>query len=349
MSVYRPAQNPVITPKDIEPSGSDFEVIGAFNPAVTRLGDEILLLLRVAERPISRHPNIVLAAVYDAEKKEIVMKEFSKNDPDIDFSDPRMIITPTGKFLTSLSHFRIARSKDGVNFDIDRTPAMFPAADYESFGIEDPRITHFDDTYYITYVAVCPVGIITCLASTKDFKTFYRYGIIFCPDNKDVALFPEKINGKFYALHRPVSPLFEKYEIWLAESHDLKCWGNHHYLMGQGRNHWDKTKIGAGAPPFRTDAGWLEVYHGTDKNNRYCLGAVLFDIDMPWKIIARTQSPILQPQADYETAGFFGNVVFSCGLLCEQDKLKIYYGVSDTSTACAEIPLADITDNLDLP
>jgi len=349
MSVIRTPKNPIITPKDIKPSRSDFEVIGSFNAGVTRLGDEIILLLRVAEKPVSRHPDVELVAFYDTAGEEIVLKEFSKSSPNIDFSDPRLLITPAGKFLTSLSHFRVARSKDGTNFVIDQVPSLFPATSYESFGLEDPRITNINGTYYISYVTVSPVGITTSLASTKDFKTFDRHGVIFCPDNKDVVLFPERIGGEFYALHRPVSPLFDKYEIWLAESQDLKCWGNHRYLMGLGQNHWDRTKIGAGAPPFRTNAGWLEVYHGADINNRYCLGAVLLDAEQPWKIIGRAQSPILQPQADYETTGFFGSVVFTCGLLYEQDKLKIYYGVADTSIAYAEIPLTDIMQNLNLP
>jgi predicted GH43/DUF377 family glycosyl hydrolase len=161
-------------------------------------------------------------------------------------------------------------------------------------------------------------------------------------------LFPEKIGDKFYALHRPVSPLFKKHQIWLAESPDLVCWGNHRFSMEPRPNLWDETKIGASAVPFKIEQGWLEIYHGTDRNNRYCLGAVLLDSHQPWKIIARSQKPILQPQTDYEIEGFFGNVVFSCGLLYEEEKLKIYYGVADTAVCFAELPLRDVLDNLDL-
>ncbi len=161
-------------------------------------------------------------------------------------------------------------------------------------------------------------------------------------------LFPEKVEGKFYALHRPVSPLFKKQEIWIAESPDLLCWGNHRCLMGPNPGHWDEAKIGAGAPSFKTDRGWLEVYHGVDRNNRYCLGAVLLDGAEPWKIISRTNKPILEPQADYERGGFFGNVVFSCGLLCEDDTVRIYYGAADTVICYAELPLKEIFATLDL-
>ncbi len=348
MPVFRSPHNPIIEPRDVKPSRPDYEVIGVFNPGVTRLEDEVILLLRVAERPISSHPDITLAAVYDVTQADIILKKFSKDDPEIDFSDPRLIITPTQTFLTSLSHLRLARSSDGINFEIEDTPAITPANDYETFGLEDPRITLIDGTYYISYVAVSPLGVTTCLISTKDFNSFQRHGVIFCPENKDVALFPEKINDKFYALHRPVSPLFKKHQIWLAESPNLTCWGNHRASMESRPGRWDETKIGASAAPFKTKYGWLEIYHGADRNSRYCLGAVLLDTHQPWKVIARSQNPILQPQADYEIQGFFGNVVFSCGLLYEEEKLKIYYGVADTAVCFAEMPLQDVLGNLNL-
>ena len=118
--------------------------------------------------------------------------------------------------------------------------------------------------------------------------------------------------------------------------------------MGPRKGYWDEIKIGASAVPFRTDLGWLEVYHGVDKNNRYCLGAVLLDNHEPWKIISRTERPIFKPEVDYELNGFFGNVVFSCGLLNEDSKLKIYYGAADTVICYAEISLEDTIKSLNL-
>ena len=161
-------------------------------------------------------------------------------------------------------------------------------------------------------------------------------------------LFPEQIDGKYHALHRPVSPLFEKQDIWIAESPDLICWGNHRHLMGPRANFWDEIKVGASAVPVRIEAGWLEIYHGANRNNRYCLGAVLLDAEQPWKVLARTEKPILEPQADYETEGFFGNVVFTCGLLYEDNKLRIYYGVADTAICYAELPIQEAIENLNL-
>lgn len=348
MSVFRSPQNPIIEPKDVKPSRKDFEVIGVFNAGVTRFKNQVVLLLRVAERPISTHPDIVLAGVYDVTRRDIVLKEFSKGDHENDFSDPRLIVRPSETYLTSISHLRLASSADGINFEIEDTPALGPANEYESFGVEDPRITLIDDAYYITYVAVCPHGVTTCLASTKDFESFERHGIIFCPENKDVVLFPERIDGKYYALHRPVSPLFQRQDIWIAESPDLICWGNHRSLLAPDENLWDQVKVGASAVPFKTEYGWLEVYHGVGLDNRYCLGAVLLDADRPWKVIARAENPIFEPQVDYETSGFFGNVVFTCGLLYEQDKLRIYYGAADTTICYAELPLKDVFKSLKL-
>ena len=348
MKVFRSPNNPIIKPEDVKPSRDDFEVIGVFNAGVTRFKDEVVLLLRVAERPINKHPDIVLTAIYDVSNGQLIIKEFSKGDPENDFSDPRLIITPKGTYLTSISHLRLARSKDGIGFEIENSPAIQPANDYETFGLEDPRISLIDNTYYINYVGVCPLGVTTCLASTKDFTTFERHGVIFCPDNKDVVLFPEKVEGKYYALHRPVSPLFGKQEVWIAESPDLRCWGNHRYLMGPRPDYWDEIKIGAGAVPFKIDQGWLEIYHGVDRNNRYCLGAVLLDSQEPWKVIARTEKPVFEPQADYECNGFYGNVVFSCGLLCEDNKLKIYYGAADTVICYAELSLQETIKALNL-
>lgn len=346
MEAFRSSQNPLIEPKDIKPTRSDFEVIGVFNAGVARLRNEIILLLRVAERPINNRPNTLLTAVYDTNDNEFVVKEFSKNDPDNNYADPRLIITPKQTFLTSFSHLRLARSKDGISFNVDDSPTILPSSEYETFGLEDPRITFLDGIYYISYVSVCSLGVTTSLISTKDFSSFHRHGIIFCPDNKDVVIFPEKIEGKYYSLHRPVSSLFKKQWIWIAESLDMLCWGNHRYLMEPRFGYWDEVKIGAGAAPVRIEQGWLEIYHGVDLNNHYCLGAALLDIQEPWRVIARSKKPILEPQSDYECSGFFGNVVFSCGLLYEDEKLKIYYGAADTSICYAELPLEQTVKGL---
>ena len=348
MKAFRSPSNPIIEPKDVRPSKDDFEVIGVLNAGVTRFEDEVILLLRVAERPVNKNPDVVLTAVYDVVEGRLVTKEFSRADPETDFSDPRLIIRRGQTYLTSVSHLRLARSKDGINFEIEDTPTISAADECETFGVEDPRISLIDGTYYINYVAVSPFGVTTCLISTKDFTSFHRHGVIFCPENKDVLLFPEKVGGKFYALHRPVSPLFNKQDVWLADSPDLVAWGNHRHLFGPQKDTWDEAKVGAGAVPFRIEKGWLEVYHGVDRDNRYCLGAVLLDQEQPWKVLARSKHPILEPETDYECKGFFGNVVFSCGLLREDDKLRVYYGAADTTICYAELSLQETLESLNL-
>ncbi|MGU3472922.1 glycoside hydrolase family 130 protein [Paenibacillus sp. D51F] len=351
MNSYRYEQNPLVTPADVKPHREDFEVIGAFNAGVAEYDGEVILLLRVAERPISADPEVVLAPVYNTEKGGLDLIPISKNDERYDLSDPRVIVrkehAPAFEYLTSLSYLRIARSRDGRSFTVDEEPFIYPTQPLEIFGIEDPRITQIGDTYYIYFSAVSPVGIGESLVSTKDFKTITHHGMIFGPDNKDVIIFPERIGGKYYALHRPTTKSCGRPEMWIAESDNLLYWGNHRHLIGLREGMWDSGRIGGGAVPIRTERGWLELYHGATKDHRYCMGAVLLDLDDPSKVIARSGKPILEPEADYERDGFFGGVVFSCGALVDGNRVRMYYGAADTSMACAELSLAGILDSLE--
>lgn len=349
MNVYRYEENPLVTPSDVTPHRKDFEVIGAFNAGVATYKGEVIMLLRVAERPISTDAERVKSPVFNTETNQLDILEFELSDPAYDFSDPR-VITEQGKdqfsYLTSLSYLRIARSKDGRQFTIDEKPFIYPSTNLETYGIEDPRITQMGDTYYIYFSAISKSGVGEVLVSTTDFETYDHHGMIFCPENKDVLIFPEKINGKYYALHRPVPKSKGDPEIWIAESDNLLYWGNHKHLIGLRDGKWDNGRIGGGAVPIKTDQGWLELYHGASKDNRYCMGAVLLDLTDPSKVIARSETPILQPEASYEVEGFFGNVVFSCGAVVEGDVVKMYYGVADTSMACAELSLKEILSSL---
>lgn len=343
MKIIRSEKNPIITPADVKPSRPDFEVVCVFNAGVTRYNDEVILLLRVAEVPTNNDANVFLAPMLDDDTNELIIRAFDRNDPTIDYSDSRFVITSDNRFLTSISHFRIARSKNGIDFEIDEKPAMFPANIYEKFGIEDPRITKIGDTYYINYSACSNVtGVTTNLASTKDFKTFTRHGVIFTPDNKDIAIFPEKINGKYYAFNRPASAEYKTRDMWISESPDLVCWGNHRLLMQARKDRWDNGRIGCSAVPFKTEKGWLEIYHGASVEDRYCLGAALLDENEPWKVIARTKEPIIEPMTGYEMEGFYGNVIFNCGVLYEEGKIKIYYGAADTCMCYAETELSEV-------
>ncbi|PLR32310.1 glycosidase [Chimaeribacter arupi] len=353
MKIVRSPANPLITPRDVTPSRPGMKVECVFNAGVTRWGDEIILLLRVAESVISADPDelIVPLLVKEDGTWRPRTKTFHRHDPRYDFSDPRAITRkadPSDVYLTSLSHLRLARSRDGVEFTLDDAPFIFPDNEYEQFGCEDARITLIDGRYYINYSAVSPYGIATALAVTDDFNQVEKRGIILCPDNRDVCFFPARINGKFQALTRPSPKYFGKPEIWLSESPDMLHWGNHRHLLGSATGEWDALKIGGGAPMLETDRGWLQVYHGVDQQQRYCLGVMLLEKTNPLEILAKSATPLLQPEAEYEVEGFFGNVVFTCGALIEDQQLMIYYGAADECMALAQISLADLWAHLGL-
>lgn len=342
--IIRSPNNPILNPKDIPPSRPDFKVDGVFNAGVVRHEGQVLLLLRVAESVISTDATTI-SIPYIKKGKIKVASYDKKKDTHIDFSDSRKIsYKETNKIfhLTSLSHLRIARSTDGIHFRVDKEPWFLPDQDVNTWGVEDPRITPIEGRYYITYSAVSAGGVAVALTETEDFISYTHRGIIFSPENKDVALFPEKIGGLYYIMHRPVPRSIGDPDIWIASSPDLIHWGNHTRLLGSTEDSWENGRIGGGAPPFLTEKGWIAIYHGVDKDARYCLGALLLDANNPSHIIARTKNPIMEPETSYEKEGFFGEVVFTCGLLYEDGIVKIYYGAADETMALAEMSIDDL-------
>lgn len=346
MNVIRHIENPLITPKDIKPSRPDMEVIGAFNCGVTQYNNETILLIRVAEKYKSPSESIVGVPVYDTTQKKVVIKLFDKRNSSIDFNDPRFVKTKDMLYLTSMSHLRLARSKDGVKFIIDEKPWLAPSHYYESFGVEDPRITQIGDEYYINYSAISQSGVVTCLAVTKDFITYEKKGIIFLADNKDVVIFPQKINGVYYAINRPVSAYFQRPEMWIATSKDLESFGNHQLLCSLREDRFDDTRIGASCVPILTEKGWIEIYHGASKDNQYKLGILLLDKDDPSKILYRSEKPWIESEMDYEKNGFMPNVIFPCGLTIEQDIVNLYYGNCDENICLLTFSLSELLKSI---
>jgi len=333
------------------PSRPDLEVVGAFNPGVTRHQDEVILLVRISEAPHKASSSIAAAPFYNAEARRLEIKRWPANEKGPDVSDSRLVVDQGRTWLTSISHLRIARSTDGIHFEVDGLPTFGPDSAYESFGIEDARITHLDGTYWINYTAVSDRGIATGLASTKDFKSFERHGIIFPPPNRDVAIFPEKIGGRYVALHRPMPEGLGHPAIWIATSPDLLSWGDHRLVATARPGNWDDVKVGGGAVPFKVRANrqdaWLAIYHGvTGSPPTYSLGALLLDRHDPSKVIGRSREAILRPETPYEREGFFGSVVFTCGALVEGDLVRIYYGAADGVTAVADLSLDGILSGL---
>lgn len=341
-------RNPLITPADVKPSRPDFEVVCVFNAGAVRFGREILLLLRVAERPRPQAGEVVAPILHPEDPSQgIQILRARKGSPDLEEVDSRVFKYKGSTYLTSISHLRLARSEDGRDFTVADTPALAPACREEEFGIEDPRITQIGDRYYINYSAISRMGISTGLAVTRDFATYERMGIIFVPDNRDVTIFPEKVGGLYVCYHRPVSGMFGRADMWLATSPDLLRWGDHRYVAGTRPGMWDCWRIGGGAVPFKTPKGWLEIYHGVDAAQRYCLAAMLADAERPERIIGRSPTPILSPDAPYEREGFFGNVVFTCGAVADPDgRVLIYYGAADQCIAAAETTVEDLLAGL---
>ena len=334
-------KNPLITPTDLKSGISGMEIVCLLNPGVFRYNNKTWLLLRVAERP-KQIAGKISFPIYNS-KGDIEILSFNKEDPDLDSSDPRVINYKKKDYLTTLSYLRLVCSEDGINFyEPNGYPPIFGQGELESFGIEDCRVASMVDSYQLTFTEVSPSGVGVGLMQTTDWKNFERKGMIFPPHNKDCAIFNEKINGKFYALHRPSSPELGGNYIWLAQSPDLLYWGNHKCIAMSRPGMWDSARVGAGAAPIRTERGWLEIYHGANKENRYCLGALLLDINDPSKVIARTHEPIMEPVAAYEQTGFFGNVIFTNGHIVEGDHLKIYYGASDEVICGAELSISEI-------
>lgn len=344
--------NPVLCPRMLTASRPDWKVVGVFNPGVVRVGAEVLLLLRVAEAPCNLEPGMVAAPIYDAKTGQIALKVWDSNTPGLGLQDPRVITLGGDTFLTSISHLRLARSSDGYLFDVASCPTIGPGSSLEAFGIEDPRITNIDGKFWVTYTAVSSAGIATGLASSLDLTSFDRHGVIFPPPNRDVAIFPERIAGRYFALHRPMPDGIGRPAIWLASSADLLCWGEHRFVAGARPGKWDDLKIGGGAIPFRVNFqgrdAWLAIYHGVGASPlTYSLGALLLDAQDPGRVLGRSRAPILSPETDYERAGFFGNVVFTCGADVIGDEVRIYYGAADGVTCVADLSLGTILEGLE--
>lgn len=243
----------------------------------------------------------------------------------------------------------VAESEDGFNFTAHEQPLMTPAkegvfAEYEEYGVEDPRVTLLEGTYYITYSAYSRYGVRVGLARTDDFRNAERIAIITQADYRNVVLFPDRIGGRYVRLDRPHSEICP-WSIWISYSPDLVHWGRSRVVIRPMKYHWDEMKVGPGAPPIRTDKGWLNIYHGvfgTMDGCVYRLGAALHKLDDPAEVVGVSDRWILEPKDDWERVGYVHNVVFCCGAVAEEDMtVKLYWGGAD-SVMCAGV--ADIDE-----
>ena len=272
-------------------------------------------------------------------------------------------------------------------------PILFPSFDYESHGIEDPRIVKIEDTFYMTYTAYDGDNTVGALATSKDLIHFKRLGIITAQisyskfvellknDNnphhnkyfrlfnqreiatstgkplylldKDLVMFPHKINGKLFFLHR-IRPDIQFMAINKIDDLTPTFWKeyyskfNKHIFFEPHYNH-ESSYIGAGCPPIRVDEGWLMIYHSvydTTEGYVYSASVALLNKFNPSIEIARLPYPLLKPEKDYETKGIVNRVCFPTGAIIWEDRLYIYYGAADKCIACASVPVRELIDEL---
>ena len=249
-----------------------------------------------------------------------------------------------------VSRIGYAVSTDGVAWNRLREPVLSPVGEAEARGVEDPRVTELDGRFYMAYTAygragahpetgTPPTGITPMYAVSDDLITWERLGpVVIGEDNKDHALFPELVGGRYVTFHRrPPS-------IWLGFSRDMRTWGDHVEILRPRPGLWDGKRVGAGGSPIRTDAGWLVLYHGYDPSHVYCMGAALLDLNDPRKVLKRPEATILEPQETWETRGDVPNVVFGCANPVHEGVVHLYYGAADRVIGLATAPLDELLD-----
>ena len=272
----------------------------------------------------------------------------------------------TGQFLSRLG---LATSEDGVTFHRSSPDPVFgPEEPYERWSIEDPRLAEIDGKLMLTYVVLMKPALSygqqarTALASSTDLRSFTRHGIVSPPlpelDDRNMVLFPERVDGRYVALRRPQRLLGSDYveysvrqehpnrsSIWISSTPDVCRWEPGHRLLCPER-WWEARKIGAGPPPVRTERGWLVIYHGVDERGVYRAGAALLDLERPDRVLARLPYPILEPEEPYEKEGVTPNVVFPEGTSTVDGRLLVYYGAADTVCGVAGIGITALLDAL---
>ncbi len=386
----RLANNPLIAPADVTPSQPGMEVISTINAGAARVGDEVVLLLRVAERPSAggtlpegarlvdlrgdrptltpmppelEPADLVGMPFFDttADPPRIVLGYVRRDEPGIDLDDPRTIryrdladghLGDDGitDYLTHTSHLRVARSLDGERFEVDAAPALMPANELEAYGVEDPRITEIDGVFHISFVSASRLGITTSALTTTRLPHVRAPWCDLAARPEGRRLLPGSPRRTLPGVHsadaRIVLPRTRHLARGIARPGAL---GQASPRRAASPGMWDEARIGASLTPFRVDGGWLEVYHGADRTNRYGMGAMLLDADDPSKVLARSAHPLLAPELEYERSGFLHDVVFPSGHvpLGDGGRIRVYYGAADSSLAAADFAVSDILANLD--
>lgn len=254
--------------------------------------------------------------------------------------------------LDWISRLGYAVSTDGIHWNRLREPVLTPIDDSDSRGLEDPRVTEIDGTYYMTYTAYgsawhgagAPThlggGVTPMIARSTDLITWERLGsIVTGEDNKDHVLFRRRSHGRYVALHRRPP------QVWIAESDDLQLWPEDRMrpIFGpRTGSDWDGLRVGGGGVPIETEHGWLLIYHAYNEAHVYRLGVCLLDRDQPDRVIRRPKDFIFEPQELWELRGDVPNVVFSCANPVVNDTVYVFYGAADHVIGLAMCPLSDL-------
>lgn len=343
--------------------------------SINKIGTDVLRLKKHEANPILR-PNP------ENEWEDLVVC-----NPGVWYENGRftMLYRAAGDDEEHYIRFGLAESTDGINFKrMYKEPVFGPSVDGpDQGGVEDPRIVKFGDEYYVTYAyrphypgqywkfahdvillpesgehspAVIKGNIAnTGLAVTKDFRHWRRLGRITQAnlDDRDVILFPEMINGKYWLLHRPKQWVGEAYgtenaAIWIQSSDDLLVWKGPSKLLMAGRLGTWEEKIGGSTPPLRTEEGWLIIYHGVENGGEghYRVGVALLDLEDPTKVIARAKDFVMEPEFDYEIEGYYNGCVFPSGNVIVDDTLYVYYGGADKYIGLATYNVRELLDYL---
>ena len=257
----------------------------------------------------------------------------------------------------------IATSGDGKNWHVRETPFFTSGMlnDSEAVRVYDPRLSVVDGELMICFAMDTHHGIRGGIGRVKEDFSGIDIISLSLPDNRNMALFPEKINGMYVRLERPFTIYSrggrDRFDIWISKSPDLKFWGESELLLAVEDVPFANDKLGPAAPPIKTDAGWLTMFHAVEIDTsrgkhgweekwqkRYCAGIMLLDLENPSKVIGMSKSPLIAPEADYEALeGFRTSVIFPGGFLAEPDgTAKIFYGAADTVECLATAKIDEL-------
>jgi predicted GH43/DUF377 family glycosyl hydrolase len=222
---------------------------------------------------------------------------------------------------------------------------IFPTGRNESNGIEDARFVHFIDTdgderYYATYTAYNGRNTLPMLLETRDFLKFKVLTLNGkAVRDKGMALFPRKLNGQYAMISRQ-----DGENLFLMYSNHIHFWEKIQ-MINTPEQPWEFVQIGNCGSPLETKKGWLLLTHGVGAMRKYCIGALLLDLEDPSKIIGKLKEPLIMPN-EYEREGYVPNVVHSCGALIHKGSVVIPYAVSDTTSGIATVELKALLDRL---